>query len=146
MKIRQDSSGRVQPTEYRNLIHPGQCLLCARIGRTPDEVFANLGVELEFYGIAYLCTDCCMECASFVGAVDSEQWDKYRQEATAHIAEYDRLVAEVKILRSALDARVTVAIDRLLDKHGNDDLSVPEDESAAEGFDRLLKQDESEPS
>lgn len=131
MKIRQDSSGRVQPIEYRNLASPAQCLLCNRIGHSPDEIFATLGVELEFYGIAYLCTDCCNEIANFVGAVDSERYDEMVSAADQMFDNWMNALKQVDTLRGILNGRIDLAVLGEPLGDGDDGLPVSEDERAS---------------
>lgn len=109
MSTRYNSSGRIQPIEYRNLARPGECLLCKRIGRSPDEIFANIGVELDFYGDCYLCQDCCHEFASFVMAVPEDTHRKLVDEYVALQAINVGLVKKIEYLRGLLDARINSA-------------------------------------
>lgn len=109
MQTRIDSAGRVQPIEYRNLATPGQCLLCARIGRLPEEVFANLGVELDFYGLVYLCLDCCAEVASFICFVDPKAFNEATYEINKLKDANRALLNQLKEAKGLINARIDTA-------------------------------------
>jgi len=147
MGTRYDSSGRVQPIEYGNLINPGTCALCNRIGRDPHEIFADLGVELEYYGMMYLCQDCCLELADFVMAVPQDRYDPMlaRLKSTEHTLL--EVMKQNEYLRGLLNVRIESAgiIVGEPDSDGDDDISLPEAESAAAEVDRLINEYKSEP-
>lgn len=103
---RYDSSGRVQPIEYRNLAVPAECLLCKRIGSSPDEIFADLRVELAFYGDCYMCQNCCHELASFVMAVSFERHQQVKDENSVLDTRVVGLIKKVNYLKGLLDARI----------------------------------------
>lgn len=142
MATRYDSSGRVQPIEFGNLISPATCVLCNRIGRERHEIFANLGIELEFYGGVYLCQDCCLELAGFVMAVPHETVELYRITVEELKKDLTLAHAQNEYLRGLLDARIKSAgvIVGEFNSDGNDDVSLPEVESAATEVDRLINE------
>lgn len=142
---RYDNSGRVQPTEFGRMAHPGTCLLCSRVGTFPEEVFANLGVELEFYGVAYLCLECCAELASFVNYKAPQEYEllldsleKYRERNVS----LSNQLAEAKRL---LDVRIESAGYREPSRDGFVDVPLFEVDSAADEVDRILNDNESKP-
>lgn len=144
MVFRQDSSGRVQPTEYRNLLQPGTCALCSRIGRYPEEVFANLGVELEYYGIVYLCPECCAEIADFIMFKSPERYDELTDRHIKLAHDYDVAMAELTRTRMLLNARIDSFISGESDSDGAVSLSVPEAERQSVESDSVIDSDEPE--
>ena len=140
MATRYDSSGRVQPIEYGNLISPATCVLCNRIGRDRHEIFANLGIELEFYGGVYLCQDCCLEIAGFVMAVPHETVELYMITVGKLRKELGLAYAQNEYLRGLLDVRIESAgvVVSEPDSNGDDDFSFSQIESAAAAVDRLI--------
>lgn len=140
---RYDSAGRVQPTEYRNLIAPAECLLCKRIGHEPDEVFANIGVELDLYGQCYLCTDCCFEIAAFVLCVPPDEHQRLKDEYVALGAINHGLIKKNEYLKGLLDARINTAGSGEPDSDGSVSVPLLEVDSAADEIDRILNADQS---
>lgn len=118
MQTRIDSSGRVQPTEYRNLSTPGQCLLCSRIGRLPEEIFANLGVELDFYGLVYLCLDCCAEVANFICFIDPKRVAEAEQEVKTLKDANRSLLNQLQEAKGLINARIDTAGNRVSPSNG----------------------------
>lgn len=143
MPTRYDSSGKIQPTEFRNLLAPAECLMCKRIGRQSDEIFANLGVELEFYGMCYLCQDCCHEVANFVMCVPPEQHDHLKDEYLVLQANNHGLTKKVEYLKGLLDARIDSAGSSESDSDGDASVSLFEVDDAADEIDRILKSEQS---
>lgn len=145
MEIRQDYAGKVQPIEFKNLIAPGECLLCKRIGRQPSEIFADLHVELEFYGVAYLCTDCCMELANFVGAVDSDVHKRLKTEYHTLVETLATMTKQIEYLKGLLNARIDSVGGSESFSDGDASLPLFEVDSPADSVDRILNEYESEP-
>lgn len=147
MSTRYDSAGRVQPIEFGNLISPGTCCLCARIGRDRHEIFADLGVELDHYGMLYLCQDCCLELASFVMAVPAEQVELYKLSVEELKKDLTILHQQNEYLRGLLDARIESAgvVDSEPDSDEPDGVPVLTTESATADLDKLLNKYKSEP-
>ena len=144
METRYDNSGRVQPTAFGNLLHPGICLLCRRPGRSSDEIFANLGVELEEYGIAYLCLECCAEIADFICFKNPEEYREMRSSYLDLVIERNVLLAQLQEAKGLLNARIDSAGYSEPSSDGNDDLSIPEALSTADEIDRILNENKSD--
>lgn len=144
MQTRYDSSGRVQPTEGRYLIQPGECLLCKRIPKNSDEIFANLGVELDYYGQCYLCTDCCGELANFVLYVSPTTHQSLSDEYLAIRVQNLGLKKQVDYLKGLLDARIDFAGSSEPDSDGSSSIPLFEVNGAADEVNRILDEYESE--
>jgi hypothetical protein len=107
--VRFNSAGRVQPIEGMYLVHPGTCFLCGKVPDNGMEYFANLGVELEYFGAAYLCQACCAEVADFIGFTQPEIHET--------ILDMNRMLAEknvelqksLKFAKELLNARIDTA-------------------------------------
>lgn len=108
MAIRQDSSGRLQPIRFGDMAQPGTCMLCNRIGHTNDELFATFNVELEFYGIIYLCQECCAEVASFVCFIDPNTYldlqGKYMELVNTYVSTRKQLDEAKGLLNARIDS------------------------------------------
>lgn len=138
MEIRQGSSGRVQPTEYRNLIEPATCLLCARIGRDPSEIFASLGVELSYYGQCYLCVECCAEIADFIGYVDSKVVKDYALAYDRLAAQHNKKAQDYARLKELLDARIDAFVSGESGSDGTAGVSLSETESDSDFVNQVI--------
>ena len=145
MDVRMDSSGRIQPIRYGDMAQPGTCLLCNRIGHNPDELFATLNVELEFYGIAYLCTDCCGEVANFVLFKSPKDYESVQKKYAVLLTDWNILRAQLAEAKGLLDARINSAGSSEPDGDGTAGVSVSQAESVSVDIDRLLNDDESKP-
>lgn len=145
MLIRQGLSGRVQPIDAQYLAEPATCCMCARPPRDPREIFLNLGVELDFFGFLYLCSDCAVEIGESVGSVPHEQ-----HIAVSSLAEeQDRIITEndnqIAYLKGLLDARIDLARFSKPDGNGPVDVSLFENESGQDDVDSIINGIESEP-
>lgn len=107
--VRFNSAGRIQAIEGMYLVHPGTCFLCGKVPSDGMEYFASLGVELEYYGAAYLCQACCAEVADFIGFAQPE--------VHSTVIELNRILAEknmklqqsLTFAKELLNARVDTA-------------------------------------
>ncbi len=138
MAIRQGSAGRIQPIEYGNLMQPGQCVLCNRIGHTNDELFATLNVELEFYGLVYLCQDCCFEVADFVGCVRQERHEETINKLRVLGNLVKDLDNQVQYLRGILDARISAAGSGVASDGGTYGVPLPKAEFDSDYVNSIL--------
>jgi hypothetical protein len=143
METRYDSSGRVQPIQFGNMATPGTCLLCNRIGHDNTEIFASLGVELEFYGIAYLCLDCCAELADFILFKSPEAYNKLNDKYAALKKDWDILRKQLAEAKGLIDVRIDTAGDREPSGDGSASIPLFEVESDADFIDSILNSDES---
>lgn len=107
--VRQDSSGRIQPTEGRYLWYPGYCCMCSKPPEKMEEPFANLQVDIELFGNLYLCLNCCAEVADFIGFKSPRLYNetiKALAEANVKVEELEDQLLEA---RGLLDARIRSA-------------------------------------
>jgi hypothetical protein len=110
------------------------------------EYFANLGVELEYFGAAYLCQACCAEVADFIGFTQPEIHET--------ILDMNRLLAEknvelqksLKFAKELLNARIDTAGDRESGEHESLGLPLFEVESNSDYIDQVLDRSKSESS
>lgn len=138
MAVRQDSSGRVQPVEYRNLIEPATCALCGRIGRYPEEIFASLGVELEHYGMVYLCLECCAELADFICFKSPEAYDKLLDTSISLAHDYDEAKAQLERAVGLLHARIDFIVVSGPNSDGATSLPFSEVERESDSLDSTI--------
>lgn len=146
MSTRVNSAGRVQPTEGRYLATPGTCAICNKVPTSPDEIFANPGIELEFHGVLYFCVACCLELSAFVMAVPE---DRAMQLVDANIELGKRnhyLMNQVTYLKGLLDARIDLAGSGEPISDGVVGLPISQVELDAAEIDRITNKYKSEPS
>lgn len=110
--IRQDASGRIQPTEGRYLWYPGYCSMCNRPPEKQDETFANLQVDIEQYGNLYLCLNCCAEVADFIGFVSPRIHNRVLGDLSAVQASLQDVEAQLAEAEGLLHARIRNAGNR----------------------------------
>lgn len=142
MDVRTDYSGRIQSIRYGNMAEPGTCLLCGRIGRTADELFANLQTELEYYGIAYLCTDCCAEAADFILYKSPEKYEELKRKYEALQRDWNALRSQLAEAKGLLDARINSAGSSEPNGNGTAGVHVSSSESEPDDIDRILNDNE----
>lgn len=130
--IRFDSAGRVQPVEYKYMAAPATCLLCSRIGRDSEELFANLGVELEYFGVAYLCQDCCSEIANFICYVPYDQHKTVGEDNIKLLKEAESLREKLYYVKGLLDARINSVGSNVPVGDGSSDPTLFEVESESD--------------
>lgn len=144
--IRFNSAGRVQAIEGMYLAHPGTCLLCGKVPDNSQEYFASLGVELEYYGVAYLCQACCHEIADFVGFVSPDNAEELRTANDNLFEANKKLHRSLQTAKGLLDARINSASDDLPDEHEPPSIPLFEVESNTDIVDRILNGDKPESS
>ena len=145
LRWRYDNAGRIQPTAFGRMLHPGLCMLCSRPGNDPDEVFANLGVELEDYGSVYLCLECCAEVASFIEFKAPDAYDTLLDSIENYRTRNIQLSNQLAEAKRLLDVRIESAGYRELHSDGSVDVPLFEVDSAADEVDRILNDHESKP-
>jgi hypothetical protein len=145
LNYRYDSSARVQPTEFGRMLQPGLCLLCSRPGRFPEEIFANLGVELEYYGVAYLCMECCAEIADFILFKSPDAYDDLLDSLKENRLRNIQLSEQLAEAKRLLDVRIDSAGDRFVGRDGAVSIPLLEADGSADEIDRILNYSESEP-
>jgi len=141
--VRFNSSGRVQAIEGMYLAQPGVCMLCGRVPENGQEYFASLGIELEFYGIVYLCQACCAEIASFILFIDP---NRFEEMAAVNEVLADRVLQLQRSLNAAkemLHARIDAAGRGEHSFDESDGVLVFEANGDTDYVDSLLNGDES---
>jgi hypothetical protein len=142
---RYDSSGRVQPTEFGRMLDPGLCLLCSRPGNSSEEVFANLGVELEYYGVAYLCLECCAEIADFVLFKSPDAYNSLLDSLDIYRRRNIQLSEQLAEAKRLVDVRINSAGDNVISSDGSVSVPLFEVDSPADEVDRILNDHKSKP-
>jgi hypothetical protein len=107
--VRFNSAGRVQAIEGMYLVHPGHCFLCGKVPDNGMEYFASLGVELEYYGAAYLCQSCCAEVADFIGYAQPDLHETLLQTNGVLAERNQQLQKSLNFAKELLNARVDTA-------------------------------------
>jgi hypothetical protein len=91
------------------LVHPGTCFLCGKVPTDGMEYFASLGVELEYFGAAYLCQACCAEIADFIGYAQPEIHETLLQMNGLLAEKNVQLQQSLNFAKELLNARVDTA-------------------------------------
>ena len=144
--VRFNSAGRVQPVEGMYLIHPGTCMLCGKVPDNGQEYFASLGIELEYYGMVYLCQACCNEIADFSGFVPTDTLNavlRTNEILTNKNIEVQKSLAAAKEM---LNARIDAAGRSEYNLHEPAGISVSEVKSDADFIDSILNGEQPESS
>jgi hypothetical protein len=143
MEIRYDSAAKVQPVEFRYMATPGTCLGCNRIGVSEDEIFAYLQVELEFYGVVYLCTDCCRDIAAFVGFLPPDSYRTLQLKYAKLETQLEHEKAKTTYLKGILDVRIDAAGRGKLVSDDPARIPISKTQPATNIVDQVLNGDES---
>jgi len=109
METRYSSSGKIQPIEGKNLIEPGTCLMCSKPCYDPSEVWANPGVEIEHYGMVYICLDCCAEVADFINFRSPKVYKDLEEKYKVLQNDWDILRKQLAEAKGLLNARIDSA-------------------------------------
>lgn len=107
--VRFNSAGRVQAIEGMYLVHPGTCFLCGKVPDNSTEYFANLGVELEYFGAAYLCQACCAEISDFIGFIQPEAYQTLLDMNHLLAEKNQELQKSLEFAKELLNARIDTA-------------------------------------
>lgn len=111
---------------------------------TEGEVFANLGVELEYYGVAYLCFDCCAEVADFIQFVNPAKWQQTFDANINLIHKIDETRADLERAKRLLHARIDSIVSGEFDGDGASGVPVSETESEPTSLYQALNRGKSE--
>ena len=96
------SLGRFQVLDHNQLIAPGKCAGC---GGFTDRHFIDFGLELDFYGVVYLCLENCFtEVANQIGFISPIQAAELQAELKSYQGHFDVLQNKLKALEGIRDA------------------------------------------
>lgn len=138
MKLREGTSGRVQPVNGQYLAHPSACCMCGRAPKSTEEPFLNLFVELDYFGALYLCTDCGSEIAEAMGYIPHERHQRLRDEYVISSDIVLQQFQKINYLKGLLDARIDSAGSSEPDSNGTSGVPVLEDESGQDSVDEII--------
>lgn len=104
MDLDQMSLGRFKVIEANQLLAPGKCAGC---GGFTKRRFVDFGLELDFYGVVYLCLEVCFtEVANKLGFLSPEQTIELKaklSERAATILEQQLMLDKLEAVRDAID-------------------------------------------
>lgn len=138
MSLREGTSGRVQPIAGQYLADPSVCCMCSRPPRNEQEPFLNLTVELEYFGVLYLCTDCGSEIAEAMGYIPHERHLEMSQLVESQSALLTEDDNQISYLKGLLNARIDLARFSQPDSNGTSGIPVFEDESGQDSVDAII--------
>lgn len=127
------------------MLDPGLCLLCSRPGNAPEEVFANLGVELEYYGVAYLCLECCAEIADFILFKSPDAYESLLDSLETYRRRTIQLSEQLAEAKRLVDVRIDSAGDSVFGSDGSVSVPLFEVDSTADEIDRILNDNKPKP-
>lgn len=83
---------------------PSKCAFCS-LGHNQDGTvqFIDTTLDLDFYGVVYICSNCLTEIANSLGYIAPERYVELRQSYQDIYDENDRLAAENSGLRDAVN-------------------------------------------
>lgn len=82
---------------------PSKCAFCG-IGHNEDgrRVFIDTTLDLDWYGVVYICSTCFIEVAEALGFISPEAWEKIVKDSTDSLIENERVKGENEGLRIAV--------------------------------------------
>lgn len=96
------SMGRFQVLNENQLIAPGKCAGC---GGVTNRHFIDFGLELDFYGVVYLCLETCFtEVANQIGFISPEQAESLKKQILVGNEANAVLLTQLGALENVRDA------------------------------------------
>ena len=130
----------------RPVAAPGKCAVC---GAT-DRECVDFGMDIDDYGVFYLCTHCMREGALVTGLVRTvEDYDFERMKAGQSISDYLR-AHNMRVVTNELAESIHNLVDSLptafpdLHVHLGDDVAAPDDAENVDDGQELLPFDDSD--
>lgn len=125
------SLGRFQILDQNRLIAPGKCAGC---GGFTGRHFVDFGLELDFYGVVYLCLEYCFtEVANQIGFASPDQVESLKARIDSYKGHTDVLQGKLSALENVSYAMASyLRIDPLLTSNSSDSGTVHQD-SGSEG-------------
>lgn len=82
---------------------PSKCAFCG-IGHNEDgrRVFIDTTLDLDWYGVVYICSTCFIQVAQALGFIAPEAWEKVVESSTNSLIENEQLKGENEGLRTAV--------------------------------------------
>lgn len=82
---------------------PSKCSFCG-IGHNEDgkRVFIDTTLDLDWYGVVYICSTCFIQVAQALGFIAPEAWEKVVESSTNSLIENEQLKGENEGLRIAV--------------------------------------------
>lgn len=119
------SVGRFQVLEHNQLIAPGKCAGC---GGFTGRRFIDFGLELDYYGVVYLCLETCFtEVANQIGFLSPVQGAERNMTIRNQKEFIEALQSELKALENVKDAMASyLGIDPHLAADFGNSGTVPE--------------------
>lgn len=126
--------GRFQVLTYNQLIAPGKCAGCG--GFNAKARYIDFGLELDFYGVVYLCLDVCFtEVANQIGFISPEQALRLKAVADSqrgHIDVLQNKLSALESVRNAMDSYLSVDPDSVVGSGSSVDIHSGGGETGAE--------------
>ncbi|SRR6266498_425763 len=101
-----NSVDRFQILEANQLMFPHKCSVCGGFSDksgNKERKFIDFGLDIEFYGKVYICTECFSSATSIVDCVPVEKYNSLEQQFKELSNVVSQLIEENGMLRSAVD-------------------------------------------
>ena len=103
MAIAINVSGRFKVLDQPYAL-PSKCAFCSLGHNQGGTVsFIDTTLDLDFYGVVYICSNCLTEISANLGYIPPSSWEKIVKDSTNSLIENDRLRAENEGLRDAVN-------------------------------------------
>lgn len=102
MTVEVNVSGRFKVLDQPYSL-PSKCAFCS-LGHNQDGkvTFIDTTLDLDFYGVVYICSNCLTEISNSLGYISPAAWEKIVKDSTDNLIENERLKAENDVLRSTV--------------------------------------------
>lgn len=94
-----ESLARFKMIPANLMIAPGKCAGC---GKFSNDDFLDFGLEVEFYGVVYLCRECLVEAAIVFEYRPAEHYDRMANELAAVKAQLNMALDREEAMKNAL--------------------------------------------
>lgn len=103
MTININVSGRFKVLDQPYSL-PSKCAFCS-LGHNQNGTvsFIDTTLDLDFYGVVYICSTCLTEIAASLGYISPDAWEKIVEDSTNSLIRCERLQAENDGLRNAVN-------------------------------------------
>lgn len=94
-----ETLSRFKVLNSNQMIAPGKCSGC---GKFSNDAFIDMGLELEFYGVVYMCGSCFSEAALLIGYVPADTAQKVAIECAALHGQLMESIGREQALRGVM--------------------------------------------
>lgn len=89
------------------ILAPGTCILCKSSGGD-ERAFIDFGMQLDWFGAVYFCTECITEAAKLIGLEQNSDWARTEKNLRTEVSRVTDLCADARV---KLDAAMVLVRD-----------------------------------